>query len=116
MSEFENIRLVGITKIVKNLPHYLKIYIFEEFFQSKTLCDAFLQELQSKECMRLEYVQLRKYFQTITKNPYAIEYLKSNCVEFNSSYQTHFIDKQKQFKLMCFEDSFMVHILMCLYH
>ena len=109
-------RIQSTIIMVRKLPVELKRYIFEEFFKSTEFCEMFLQELHSKESMRLEYEPLRKYFKQITVNPYVIDYLNTRCVDFKLSYQTHFIENKKKFRLMNFTDSFMVTILMSMYH
>jgi hypothetical protein len=103
--------------LIQALPHDVSRHIYEEYFEAKTTCKEFLHLLlKDKRSHSLEYNHLTEITKRLIQHECAVEYLRKHCKVFNDMYKVHFINKEKKFVQMNVLDSFILSMLMYLYH
>uniref|UniRef100_A0A6C0HJG5 Uncharacterized protein n=1 Tax=viral metagenome TaxID=1070528 RepID=A0A6C0HJG5_9ZZZZ len=106
----------SLNSLINSLPDDVNRYIYEEYFVGIEACNQYLQLLNSRESTRLEYAHLIQPTRKLLGNPCAVEYLCKKHEIFNKMYKEHYIKHNKLFVLMQLLDSFILSILMHLYH
>ena len=91
-------------------------HIYEEYFVGIDACNKYLELLKSEESQRLVYDHLIDPTRRLLEYPCAVEYLCSKHPIFKRMYIEHYVQHQKMFGLMTVLESFIVSILMHLYH
>lgn len=105
-----------LNRMIKALPNDVARHIYEEYFVVKETCDAFLDLLYTKSAMSLEYRPLLDPAQRILSYPCAIEYLCNKNPLFKEMYTEHYVKNHKNFVRMSTLESFVLSILMYMYH
>ena len=103
--------------LIQALPDDVSRHIYEEYFEVKPMCTEFLNLLlEGKRSHRLEYAHLTEITSRLIQHACAVEYLSKHCKVFNDMYKIHYIDKAKIFVQTNVLDSFVLSMLMYLYH
>lgn len=108
--------LTKTARLINSLPDDVIRHIYEEYFIGIDTCNKYLELLKSKESQRLEYEPLVELSRRLLEYPCAIEYLCSKHQIFKKMYIEHYIKNNKLFVLMDNLESFILSILMHLYH
>jgi hypothetical protein len=104
-------------RLIQALPDDVSRHIYEEFFEAKTTCTEFLNLLlKDVRSHRLEHKHLTEITGRLIQHGCAVEYLSKHCKVFNDMYKAHYIDKKKYFLQLNVLDSFVLSMLMYLYH
>ena len=104
-------------RLIKALPDDVSRHIYEEYFEAKTLCTEFLNLLlKDKRSHRLEYTHLIPITSHLLEHECAVQYLSKHCKVFNDMYKAHYIDKINYFAQASVLNSFVLSMLMYLYH
>ena len=104
-------------RLIKALPDDVSRHISEEYFEAKTTSTEFLNLLLKDERSHmLEHTHLTEITSRLIQNARAVEYLSKHCEVFNNMYKIHYIDKAKIFVQTNVLDSFIISMLMYLYH
>lgn len=101
---------------IQDLPDELKDHIFKEFFELRNDCDYFLDWLEGNYRLDKDIKEVDKKVENILKTPLAVEYLLKKSEIIKNCYQDHFISNRKNFELMSLNHSFIVSILMYMWH
>lgn len=98
-------------------PDELKLTIFNDHFKYNLKYNDLIQILNSDTCQKLDIRLLLSYVQEniLNDQEYISYLLKINNV-FKNIYTQHYINHQKNFKLMNVNESFALSWLMYLYH
>lgn len=103
--------------LIQALPDDVSRHIYEEYFEAKTTCKEFLKLLlNDNRSHRLEHKHLTEITGRLIQHECAVEYLSKHCKVFNDMYKAHYIDKKKHFDNLNVLDSFVLSMLMYLYH
>ena len=86
--------------LINALPDDISRKIYEDYFQGKELCIRFLTQLEDENSVRLEYQKLMGITEQVLRYPCVVEYLRKKSDAFNRSYITHFVENNKQFRLL----------------
>ena len=104
-------------RLIQALPDDVSRHIYEEYFEAKSTCKEFLNLLlKDKRSHHLEYKHLTEITKRLIQHECAVEYLRKHCKVFNDMYKAHFINKVNYFAQMNVMDSFILSMLMYLYH
>ena len=103
-------------RLINSLPDDVMRHIYEEYFVGIDTCNKYLELLKSDESHSLNYIPLVEPTRRLLEHPCAIEYLCSKHTIFKRMYIEHYIKNNKWFLLMDMLHSFIVSILMHLYH
>ena len=109
-------RSVSLNSLINSLPDDVNRHIYEEYFVGIDACNDYLKLLESEESTRIEYAHLIQPTRNLLQHPCAIEYLCSKHEIFKKMYKEHYVNHNKWFDLMPLLESFVVSILMWLYH
>ena len=105
-----------LANLINSLPDDVMRHIYEEYFVGIDTCNKYLELLKSKESQSLQYEHLTEATQMLLKHPCAVEYLCKKHSIFKKMYTEHYIQNNKMFLQMDMLRSFIVSILMHLYH
>ena len=103
-------------RLINTLPDDVMRHIYEEYLVGIDTCNKYLKLLESKESQHLKYEHLLEPTRQLLEYPCAIEYLCSKHNVFKKMYTEHYIKHNKSFLLMDMLPSFILSILMHLYH
>jgi hypothetical protein len=103
-------------RLINSLPDDVMRHIYEEYFVGIDKCNKYLKLLESDESRNLKYEHLLEPTRWLLEHPCAIEYLCSKHAVFKQMYVKHYIQHNKSFVLMDMTHSFILSILMYLYH
>jgi hypothetical protein len=106
----------NIDRLIQALPDDIIRKIYEEYFECKDLCMEYLQRLKCEDSRRLRYLKMVDITEQVLKQPCAIEYLSKKSKPFKFYYKEHFIFDNNHFVLLNRAHSFILCILMTLYH
>ena len=98
------------------LPYNILRHIYDDFFVGKDTCDRYLEMLKSEDAQRLRFDFLLEPTQSLLEHPCAVEYLCKKNKYFKQMYKEHYVFHNKTFVLMETLESFVLSILMWLYH
>lgn len=105
-----------LSRMIKSLPNDVARHIYEEYFVVKETCDVFLNLLHTKSAMSLDYKPLLDPARRILSNACAIEYLCNKNPLFKEMYIEHYVKNHKNFVRISTLESFVLSILMYMYH
>ena len=108
--------LAKTVRLINSLPDDVMRHIYEEYFVGIDTCNKFLELLKSENSSSLEYKPLIKIAGRLIQSPCAVEYLCGKHKIFKKVYIEHYIKNNKSFLLMNMLESFVLSILMHLYH
>jgi hypothetical protein len=115
-----NLKIIMVLILQKKIPMVLIKYIYEEFFDAYILYQQFINALECKKSQSLNtetlFNNIKIIFHKNTKNPIIIPYICKNHEIFNEYYIDHYINNIKRFKKLNIDKSFVLCILMKLYH
>ncbi len=103
-------------RLINSLPDDVMRHIYEQYFVGIDTCDKYLELLKGEEAHNLKYEHLVEPTRRLLEHPCAIEYLCSKHPVFKKMYIEHYVKHNKSFLLMDLLHSFIVSILMHLYH
>lgn len=118
-------KMKKIVDLIECLPDDVKRSIYDNYFEGKKLYDTFIKVLHSDECVRLDISELIPLWGKIRRHPCALEYMKKtanqknnilNETNFSYHYNEHYTENKKSFKRLCLDDSFLLCLLMTMYH
>jgi len=112
----DSVALTKTTRLIKSLPDDVIRHIYEEYFVGIDTCNKYLELLKSDTSQSLIYTQLVEPTRRLLEYPCAIEYLCSKHKIFKQMYIKHYIQNNKLFAQMDNLESFILSILMHLYH
>ncbi len=108
--------LAKTVRLINSLPDDVMRHIYEEYFVGIDACNKFLELLKSESSCSLEYKPLIDLARRLLQYPCAVEYLCGKHTIFKKMYIEHYIKNNKSFLLMDTLESFVLSILMHLYH
>jgi len=108
--------LVKTIRLINSLPDDVMRHIYEEYFVGIDACNKYLELLTCEKSRRLEFSHLIEPTRKLLEYPCAVEYLCNKHEVFKKMYIEHYIQNKKAFLLMDMLNSFVVSILMYLYH
>ena len=111
-----NAELTKTLTLINALPDDIMRKIYEDYFEGKELCDEFLQRLKCEDSQRLRYMKMIDITERVLDHPCVVEYLCKKSKPFKYYYKEHFILHKKHFTLLPPLQSFILCILMSLYH
>ena len=111
-----NTELTKTLALINALPDDIMRKIYEDYFEGKELCDEFLQRLKCEDSRRLRYMKMIDITERVLDHPCVVEYLCKKSKPFKYYYKEHFILHKKHFVLLPPLQSFILCILMTLYH
>ena len=103
-------------RLINSLPDDVIRHIYDEYFIGIDTCNKYLELLKSVESQSLIYTQLVEPTRRLLEYPCAIEYLCGKHPIFKQMYIKHYIKNNKSFVQMDNLESFILSILMHLYH
>ena len=103
-------------RLINSLPDDVMRHIYEEYFVGIDTCNKYLELLKTDESHRLSHWHLIEPTRRLLEYPCAVEYLCSKHPIFKRMYIEHYIKNNKWFVLMNVLESFIVSILMHIYH
>ena len=112
----DSVALTKTTRLINSLPDDVIRHIYEEYFIGIDTCNKYLELLKSKESQGLNYKPLMDLTRRLLEYPCAIEYLCGKHPIFKKMYIEHYIKNNKLFAQMDNLESFVLSILMHLYH
>ena len=112
----ENLAFEKIVRLINSLPDDVMRHMYEEYFIGIDTCDKFLELLKSENSQSLDYKPLLETARRLIQYPCAVEYLCGKHKIFKQMYIEHYIKNKKTLVLMDILDSFILSILMQLYH
>ena len=110
------IALEKTVRLINTLPDDVMRHIYEEYFIGIEACNKYLELLKSSEAQSLIYNKLVDPTRRLLEYPCAVEYLCSKHPIFKQMYIEHYVKNNKYFAQMNVLESFIVSILMHLYH
>ena len=116
MQQDDSDAIAKTIRLINSLPDDVMRHIYEEYFVGIDTCNKYLELLKSDESQSLNYKPLRDLTRRLLEYPCAIEYLCSKHQIFKKMYIEHYIKKNKCFVQMDMLESFILSILMHLYH
>ena len=105
-----------LDRLINALPDDVARYIYEEYFVMKNACEKFLKLLHTKSAMSLEHKPLLEPAKALLNHPCAIEYLCRKNPLFKQIYTDHYVKNKKHYELTTTLQSFVLSILMHMYH
>jgi hypothetical protein len=108
--------LTKTVRLINSLPDDVVRHIYEEYFVGIDTCNKYLELLKSEKSRSLEYKPLIEITRRLLQYPCAVEYLCGKHQIFKKVYIEHYIKNNKSFLLMDMLESFVLSILMHLYH
>jgi hypothetical protein len=102
--------------MINRLPDDVLRHIYEEYIVGVETCNRYLEMYKSEESIRLDYTPLMEPTRRLLEHPCAIEYLCKKHKIFKKMYIEHYVEGNKWFVLMDRLESFILSILMWLYH
>ena len=105
-----------LNRLINALPDDVARHIYEEYFVAKDTCENFLKLLHTRSAMSLDYKPLLEPARRLLNHPCAIEYLCIKNPLFKQMYTDHYLKNNKYFVLMTTLQSFVLSILMHMYH
>jgi hypothetical protein len=114
--EQDSIAMAKTLRLINSLPDDVMRHIYEEYFVGIDTCNKYLELLKSDESHSLSHLHLIEPTRRLLEHPCAIEYLCRKHPIFKRMYIEHYIKNNKWFLLMDMLESFIVSILMHLYH
>ena len=108
--------LTKTVRLINSLPDDVVRHIYEEYFVGIDTCNKYLELLKSEKSRSLEYKPLIEITRRLLQYPCAVEYLCGKHKIFKKMYVEHYIKNNKSFLLMDMLESFVLSILMHLYH
>ena len=112
----ESVALTKTVRLINSLPDDVMRHIYEEYFVGIDTCNKYLELLKSENSRSLEYKPLIEITRRLLQHPCAVEYLCGKHKIFKKMYFEHYIKNNKSFLLMDMLESFVLSILMHLYH
>ena len=114
----ENLDFNKLRKNIDTLPTCLKFDIFDKFFHFKQDCDYLLNwfEINSKMDIYEDREKISNILHIILQSSISIEYLCAKNIYFKESYKIHYLEDKKYFIQLKNEDSFLLTILMYIWH
>jgi len=112
----DSVDLTKTVRLINSLPDDVIRHIYEEYFVGIDTCDKYLELLKSTESQSLNYKPLMDLTRRLLEYPFAIEYLCGKHMFFKKMYIKHYIQNNKSFVQMNMLESFILSILMHLYH
>ena len=111
-----NPELCNTMCLINTLPDDIMRKIYEDYFEGKTLCKEFLQKLESEDSKRLRHLSMMDITTRVLQYPCVVEYLRKKSSVFDYYYKEHFILKNPHYVQKSRAESFILCILMHLYH
>lgn len=105
-----------LNRMINALPDDVARHIYEEYFLVKDSCDAFLNMLKSRSSSSLDYKPLLIPAKRLLNHPCAVEYLCLKNPLFKQVYSDHYVKNKNNFIYMTTLESFLLSILMHMYH
>ena len=102
--------------LIDALPEDVTRKIYNDFILGKKLYHDFQQQIKSECSMRLEYLELTRITKEILKIPCLVDYIRKRDKLFDHYYISHYVEDQKNFKRLEKDESFVLCMLMSLYH
>lgn len=112
----DSVAMTKTIRLINSLPDDVMRHIYEQYFVGIDACNTYLELLKSDESHSLIYSHLVEPTRRLLEHPCAVEYLCSKHPIFKKMYIEHYIKNNKWFVLMGKLESFIVSILMHLYH
>ena len=112
----DSVALAKTVRLINSLPDDVMRHIYEEYFVGIDTWNKYLELLKSDESHSLISSHLMEPTRRLLKHPCAIEYICRKHTVFKKMYIEHYIKNNKRFVLMDTLESFIVSILMYLYH
>jgi hypothetical protein len=112
----DSVAMEKTVRLINSLPDDVMRHIYEEYFVGIDACNKFLELLKSESSSSLEYKPLIDLARRLLQHPCAVEYLCGKHPIFKKVYIEHYIKNNKSFLLMDMFESFVLSILMHLYH
>jgi hypothetical protein len=112
----DSVAMAKTVRLINSLPDDVMRHIYEEYFVGIEACNKFLELLKSENSHSLEYKPLIDLARRLLQYPCAVEYLCGKHTVFKKMYIEHYIKNNKSFLLMDMLESFVLSILMHLYH
>jgi len=112
----DSVVMAKTIRLINSLPDDVMRHIYEEYLVGIDACNKYLELLKSEKSRRLEYKPLIEITRQLLQYPCAVEYLCGKHEIFKKMYVEHYIKNNKSFLLMDILDSFVLSILMHLYH
>mgnify|MGYP005624945349 CR=1 FL=1 len=103
-------------RLINTLPDDILRKIYEEYFECKDVCKEFLERLKCEDSQRLRYMKMLDITERVLKHPCMVEYLCKKSKPFKFYHREHFIFNNNHFVLLPPVQSFILCILMTLYH
>jgi hypothetical protein len=112
----DSVALAKTARLINSLPDDVIRHIYEEYFIGIDTCNKYLELLKSTESQSLKYEHLVELSRRLLEYPCAVEYLCGKHQIFKKMYIEHYIKNNKLFAQMDNLESFILSILMHLYH
>ena len=109
----ENLDLLMLNR---RLPDDVLRHIYENYIVGIETCDRYLEMFKTDESIKLNHFPLIEPTRLLLEHPCAVEYLCKKHVIFNKMYTQHYVEMKKWFERLNILDSFVLSILMFLYH
>ena len=111
-----NLELHKTLGLINALPDDIMRKIYEDYFEGKALCAEFLQKLESDDSKELRHLGMLKITERVLQYPCVVDYLRKYSSIFDYYYKDHFILQKPHFVQKSRAESFLLCILMHLYH
>lgn len=102
--------------LINALPDDIMRKIYEEYFEAKELCKEFLQKLESDDSKRIRHLSMMEITTQVLQHPCVVEYLRKRSSVFDYYYKEHFVLENPHYVQKSRVESFILCILMHLYH
>lgn len=103
-------------QLCDNIPQDVNDHIYQEFFLLKPTCDTYLKWLEDNSDLSKNPEEVYDLANILVNSNVSVEYLISKNPIIKKTYQDHFVDNNKNFKLMNNINSFTTSILMHMWH
>jgi hypothetical protein len=110
------IKNLDLQMLNRRLPDDVLRHIYEEYVVGIETCNRYLKMYESDEARKLDHKQLIEPTRRLLKHPCAVEYLCKKHKTFEKMYIEHYVVGKKWFVQMNMLESFILSILMWLYH
>ena len=105
-----------LNRLINALPDDVMRHIYEEYFVAKDTCENFIKLLHTDASTSLDYKPLLEPARLLLNHPCAIEYVCIKNPLFKQMYTEHYLKNNKYFVHMTTLQSFVLSILMHMYH